>query len=96
MAAKAFLHSLTGFGKSLVSSEAVCGELASSVAPHHTNRLIMKKYDWSALKVTDRGLESKSIYLPFAATAALEKRCKSRETHKNSEICENITDHITE
>lgn len=39
MAAKAFLHSVTGFGKSLVGSEAVCGGLASSVTPHHTNRL---------------------------------------------------------
>lgn len=34
MAAKAYLHSVTGFGKSLVGSEAVCDELASSVAPH--------------------------------------------------------------
>lgn len=34
MAANAFLHSVTGFGKSLVGSEAVRGELASSVAPH--------------------------------------------------------------
>lgn len=34
MAAKAFLHSVMGFGKSLVGSEAVCDELALSVAPH--------------------------------------------------------------
>lgn len=34
MAAKAFLHSVAGFGKSLVDSEAACDELASSVAPH--------------------------------------------------------------